>query len=45
MEEKEKNEAIDKILSLSKEELSKIFAQMSASEIADLLDRLNEVSE
>ncbi len=45
MEEKQKVENIDQVLSLSKEELDKIFAQMSASDIKDLLDFVNEVDE
>jgi flagellar motility protein MotE (MotC chaperone) len=45
MDNNQKKEDIDKILSLSKEELSKIFEKMSASEIADLLDLVNEVAE
>jgi len=36
---------LEKIMSLSKEELQKIFSQLSAVEISDLLDKLNEVSE
>ena len=34
---------LEKIMSLSKEELQKIFSQLSAIEISDLLDKLNEV--
>lgn len=34
---------LDKIMSLSKEELQRIFSQLSAVEIKDLLDKLNEV--
>lgn len=45
MEEALKNENLDKILSLSKEELEKIFSQLTATEISDLLDKLNEVTE
>lgn len=39
------NESLKKILSLSKEELEKIFSQLSLSEIEDLLNKLNEVGE
>lgn len=45
MEDSRKKEDIDKILNLSEEELHKIYAQMSASEIKDLLDKLKEVTE
>ncbi len=38
----QKNE-LDTLLSLSKEELNRIFSQLSAVEIKDLLDKLNEV--
>lgn len=34
---------LDKILSLSKDELEKIFSQLSIKEIEDLLSKLNEV--
>jgi len=43
MDESLKSEKLDKLLSLSKEELNKIFAQLSLSEIENLLDKLNEV--
>jgi flagellar motility protein MotE (MotC chaperone) len=45
MENTRNKEDIDKILELSEDELHKIYAQMSASEIADLLDKLKEVTE
>lgn len=38
------NENLKKILSLSKEELEKIFSQLSMTEIEDLLDKLDEVN-
>lgn len=34
---------LDKIMSLSKEELARIFSQLSVEELEDLLNRLNEV--
>lgn len=40
----ETNNNLEKLLSLSKEELEKIFAQLSATEIEDLLAKLNEVT-
>lgn len=42
MLETNNNENLEKLLSLSKEELEKIFSQLSVAEIADLLDKLNE---
>lgn len=39
------NKNFEKILSLSKEELEKIFSQLSMTEIEDLLNKLNEVDE
>lgn len=44
MNETNTNENLEKILSLSKEELEKIFSQLSAQEIEDLLSKLNEVN-
>lgn len=38
------NKNLEKILSLSKEELEKIFSQLSMEEIEDLLNKLNEVN-
>lgn len=38
------NKNLEKILSLGKEELEKIFSQLSVEEIEDLLNKLNEVS-
>ncbi len=37
------NKNLEKILSLSKEELEKIFSQLSIKEIEDLFNKLNEV--
>ena len=45
MENNRKKENIDKILELSEEELRNIYAQMTPSEISDLLDKLKEVTE
>ena len=45
MNEKNTNENLEKILSLSKEELEQIFSQLSMTEIEDLLNKLNEVNE
>ncbi len=45
MNETNVNKNLEKILSLSKEELEKIFSQLSMTEIEDLLNKLNEVSE
>ena len=36
---------INNLFSLSKEELEKIFSQLSLTEIEELLNKLNEVSE
>ena len=44
MNETSNNKNLERILSLSKEELEKIFSQLSAQEIEDLLKKLNEVS-
>ena len=38
------NQNLEKILSLSKEELEKIFSQLSVEELEDLLNKLNEVN-
>ncbi len=43
MTEANTNSNLEKLLSLSKEELEKIFSQLSMTEIEDLLNRLNEV--
>lgn len=43
MNELNANNNLEKILSLSKEELEKIFSQLSISEVMDLLEKLNEV--
>lgn len=45
MNETNANKNLEKLLSLSKEELEKIFSQLSMTEIEDLLNKLNEVSE
>ena len=37
-----KTEYVDKLLSLSKKDLEKIFSELSLSEIEDLLSKLNE---
>ena len=37
------NTDLDKIMSLSKEELENLFSQLSVTEIEDLLNKLNEV--
>lgn len=42
MESRLKTENIDKLLSLTKEELEKIFEQLSLSEIEDLMSKLYE---
>ena len=34
---------LKKVVSLSKEELTKIFLQLSLTEIEDILDKINEV--
>lgn len=44
MNEINANKNLEKILSLSKEELEKIFSQLSMEEIEDLLNKLNEVN-
>lgn len=44
MNETSANKNLEKILSLSKEELEKIFSQLSMEEIEDLLNKLNEVN-
>lgn len=43
MDETTTNSNLERILSLSKEELEIIFSQLSAEEIEDLLTKLNEV--
>lgn len=43
MNETNSNNNLEKILSLSKEELEKIFSQLSMIEIEELLNKLNEV--
>ena len=43
MNETNINKNLEKILSLSKEELEKIFSQLSIKEIEDLFNKLNEV--
>lgn len=43
MNESVRSEELDKLLSLNKEEINKLFAQLSLSEIEDLLDKLSEV--
>lgn len=45
MKENQKNSNLDKILSLSKEEVRKLLSEMTASEIIDLVNCFNEVSE
>lgn len=37
-----KTEYIDKLLSLSKEDLEKVFSELSLSEIEDLISKMNE---
>ncbi len=37
-----KEEYIDKLLSLSKEELKEIFSELSLAEIEDLISKMNE---
>ncbi len=44
MNETNFNNNLEKILSLSKEELEKIFSQLTMEEIEDLLNKLNEVN-
>lgn len=43
MEELEMSEGLNKLLSLSKEELNSIFSKLSVKEIENLLNKLNEV--
>lgn len=43
MNETNNNKNLEKIMSLSKEELERIFSQLSLEEIEDLLNKLNEV--
>ena len=43
MNEAEASKGLEKLLSLSKEELEQLFNQLSVSEVEDLLDKLNEV--
>lgn len=42
MENKLKTEYIDKLISLSQEDLKKVFEELSLSEIEDLMSKLNE---
>ena len=42
MESKLKTENIDKLVSLTKEELESIFSELSMSEIEDLMSKLHE---
>lgn len=42
MESKIKTENIDKLVSMSKEELEKIFSELSMTEIEDLMFKLHE---
>lgn len=42
MENKLVTENIDKLVSLSKEELEKVFQSLSLTEIEDLMSKLNE---
>ena len=44
MNETNNDKNLEKILSLSEEELHNIFSELSAMEIENLLDKLNEVS-
>lgn len=44
MDEINTSKNLEKILSLSKEELEKIFSQLSMVEIEELLNKLNEVN-
>lgn len=44
MNESNATKNLEKILSLSKEQLEKIFSQLSMEEIEDLLNKLNEVT-
>lgn len=41
----EENNNLEKLLSLTEEELEKIFSQLSMGEIEDLLNKLNEVTD
>lgn len=43
MEELEMSEGLNKLLSLSKEELNSIFSKLSVKEIENLLNKLKEV--
>lgn len=43
MNETGRSETMEKLLALSKEELTQIFSELSVSELEDLLDRLEEV--
>lgn len=43
MNEVKGNNNLEKIMSLSKEELEQIFSQLSATEIEDLLTKIDEV--
>lgn len=42
MNGKIKTESIDKLMSLSKDELDNIFSELSLSEIEDLMKKINE---
>lgn len=42
MNETNSNKNLEKILSLNKEELEKVFSQLSMIEIEELLNKLNE---
>ena len=44
MQNVSRSENLEKLLSLSKEELEKIFSQLTVEEVSDLLEKLNEVS-
>ena len=43
MNETGTNDNLDKLLSLSNEEMQKLFSQLTVTEIEDLLTKLNEV--
>lgn len=45
MNETDNNKNLERIMSLSKEELEQIFSQLSLEDIEDLLNKLNEVCE
>lgn len=45
MDESNANKNLEKLLSLSNEELEKIFSQLSLTEIEDLLNKLKEVTQ